>query len=93
MARRHSEHVVDGETRRGKLLACNRDLRNTGRIAANFAVLLDAWDFVRSVLLHWSEIGPTTTVLAILRARVVGWSVNRENAGIRDFFNDNRVMM
>ena len=67
MARRHSEHVVDGETRRGKLLACKRDLRSTGRIPANFAVLLDAWDFVRSVLLHWSEMDPTTiTVLCDL---------------------------
>ena len=39
VARRHSEHVVDGEIRRGSLLACKSDLCNKGRIATSLAVL------------------------------------------------------
>ena len=39
VARRHSEHVVDGEIRRGNLLACKSDLCNKGRIVMSLAAL------------------------------------------------------
>ncbi len=92
VARRHSEHVVDGEIRRGNPLACKSDLCSMGRIAANFAVLLDAWELCGQSCSI--EVIPTATTVSCDLASLYGWLEHQSGeCGDKRLFNDNRVMM